>query len=66
VAVKFVYSEAADGIEAVRMVHEASEQGVPFDAVFMDNIMHIMHGPEAAQLMRSAGYEGLIIGSLVM
>ena len=61
-AVRFLFSEAADGVEAIRMVHEANEGAARFDAVFMDNIMHVMHGPEAAQVMRAAGYRGLIVG----
>lgn len=62
VAVKFVCSEAGDGVDAVKMVQEASEGGVPFDIVFMDNTMLVMHGPQAAQVMRSAGFKGRIIG----
>ena len=42
----------------------AINKGYPFDAVFiMDNIMHVMHGPAAAEAMRSAGFHGLIVGS---
>eukprot|EP01036_Dinobryon_divergens_P036522 gene36522-47575_t len=43
VAVKFVCSEAGDGVDAVKMVQEASEGG-------------------AAQVMRSGGFKGRIIG----
>ena len=60
--VRFDYSEADDGRVAVQKVRAAGEQGVPFDIVFMDNIMLFMHGPEAAQLMRAAGFPGLIVG----
>lgn len=56
------YSEADDGAVAVQMVQAASDGGAPFDIVFMDNIMTLMHGPEAAQAMRAAGFTGLIIG----
>ena len=54
--------EADDGTSALSRLQEASEDGRPFDAVFMDNIMNRMNGPEAAQAMRATGYDGLIIG----
>jgi CheY-like chemotaxis protein len=60
--VRFDYSEADDGPVAVQMVQAAAEGGAPFDVVFMDNIMILMHGPEAAQMMRAAGFRGLIVG----
>ena len=60
--VSFNYSEVDDGVVAVQIVQAAGEAGVPFDVVFMDNIMILMHGPEAAQAMRAAGFAGLIIG----
>ena len=61
-SVRLDYSEADDGTVAVKMVQEASEAGSPFDVVFMDNVMILMHGPEAAKAMRAVGFEGLIIG----
>ena len=61
-SVRLDYSEADDGIVAVQMVQAASDEGLPFDIVFMDNIMIAMHGPEAAQAMRAVGFAGLIIG----
>ena len=60
--VRFDFSEADDGVAAVRQVQAASEAESPFDIVFMDNIMLVMHGPEAAQAMRAGGFQGLIIG----
>ena len=54
--------EADDGTSALSRLQEASEEGRPFDAVFMDNIMNRMNGPEATQAMRATGYDGLIIG----
>ena len=60
--VVFDYSEADDGKVAVQMVQAASDASMPFDIVFMDNVMIFMHGPEAAQVMRAAGFTGLIIG----
>ena len=54
--------EADDGDIAVDLVQNAALQQIPFDFVFMDNIMLRMNGPEAAQLMRQCGYNGRIIG----
>ena len=56
------FDEAGDGTDAVAMVLEANAAGNPFDIVFMDNTMIRMNGPEAAQRMRSGGFEGLIVG----
>lgn len=58
----YVIDEAEDGTTAVEKVQEAIAEGSPFDIVFMDNTMIRMNGPEAAQLMRSSGYSGLIVG----
>ena len=55
-------SEADDGENAVELVLSAERYGIPFDVVFMDNIMLRMNGPEAAQLMRKNGFKGRIIG----
>ena len=62
VKVEMEIVEADDGTSALSRLQEASEEGRPFDAVFMDNIMNRMNGPEAAQAMRATGYDGLIIG----
>lgn len=56
------FTEADDGSMALQLVQEALAEGNPFDVVFMDNTMIRMHGPEAAQRMRSAGFQGLIVG----
>lgn len=61
-AAVYNFVEADDGSTAVQKVQEASLEGDPFDIVFMDNIMIRMNGPAAAQLMRSAGFTGLIVG----
>lgn len=55
-------SEANDGTVAVELIRAAALEGAPFDIVFMDNVMTLMNGPEAAELMRSDGYMGLIVG----
>lgn len=62
VGVKMMYGEADDGQVAVKMVQEAAKAEAPYDIVFMDNTMLIMHGPEAAQQMRAGGFKGLIVG----
>ena len=54
--------QAEDGVEAVAEVEQAERDGRPFDVVFMDNIMNIMNGPEAARRMRESGFGGLIVG----
>lgn len=54
--------EANDGNIAVACVTSASQEGRPFDIVFMDSVMNVMNGPEAAQQMRAAGFGGLIVG----
>ena len=54
--------QAEDGVEAVAEVEQAERDGRPFDVVFMDNIMNIMNGPEAARRMRDLGFGGLIVG----
>lgn len=61
-AVQYWFDEAGDGAVAVEKVLAASAAGAPFDVVFMDNTMVRMNGPEAAQRMRSGGFEGLIVG----
>ena len=61
-AVVLDLADADDGAAALQMVQAASEVGSPYDVVFMDNIMVVMHGPEAAQAMRAAGFRGLIVG----
>ena len=60
--VKMTFEEADDGQVAVKMVQEAAKVGLPYDIVFMDNTMRVMHGPEAAQQMRRAGFKGLVVG----
>ena len=54
--------EANDGDIAVDLVQSAALHEIPFDFVFMDNIMLRMNGPEAAQLMRKNGFQGRIVG----
>ena len=60
--VSFTIDEADDGVSALGIVESASAEDRPVDIVFMDNVMNVMHGPEAARRMRCGGYKGLIIG----
>jgi CheY-like chemotaxis protein len=46
----------------VKLVSESIRSDVPYCAVFMDNIMPNMAGPEAASAMRDLGYRNPIIG----
>jgi CheY-like chemotaxis protein len=55
--------EADDGITALEQVEEACIQNKPFDCVFIDSVMTLMHGPDAVSIMRSdLNYTGIIIG----
>ncbi len=50
----------SDGSQAILLV---KERGVDYyDIIFMDNIMSMVCGPDAAQTLRSLGYKNLIIG----
>ena len=35
-----------------------------YDAILMDSHMRQMHGPEAASIIRSLGYSGIILGNI--
>ena len=50
--------EAEDGEKAV----EALKSDPSYDAILMDSHMPNMSGPEAARVMRSLGYTGVILG----
>lgn len=52
--------QCSDGVEAVAMVEE---KGLDyFDIIFMDSLMPVMCGPEAATKLRAIGYSKLLIG----
>lgn len=55
--------EADDGLAAVDLVHASLRKydEAPYDVIFIDNIMTVMHGPEATQKIRSLGFSGPII-----
>ena len=61
-AVTLEVEQTDDGSTAVEMVLQASQSNRPYDFVFMDNIMRVVNGPEAAQQMRRDGFLGLIFG----
>ena len=55
-------SEAEDGVIAVQAVADAEAEGHPYDLILLDYQMPNMIGPVAAKIMRSKGFDGLIIG----
>lgn len=56
----FVCDQAVDGEEAVKRVQE---KGIDFyDIIFMDSVMPVMCGPDAARMLRELGYKNLLIG----
>jgi len=59
---ELIIDTADDGISAVHNVKTSLESGLPYDIIFMDNIMISMNGPEASKAIRSLGYTGKIVG----
>ena len=59
---QFAFSEAADGVQAVKAVADSMANDTPIDLVLMDYQMPNMDGPTAASRMRAMGYKGPIIG----
>ena len=58
----FAFSEAADGVQAVKAVADSIANNKPIDLVLMDYQMPNMDGPTAAKAIRTQGYSGVIIG----
>lgn len=56
----FDCDQCADGAEAVELF---AKLGMDYyDIVFMDSVMPIMSGPEAARKLREMGYRKLLVG----
>ena len=58
-----VIMEAEDGQIAVQKTNIAIKNNTPFDLIIMDYHMPNIDGPHATKLIRSLGFEGLIIGA---
>jgi signal transduction histidine kinase/CheY-like chemotaxis protein len=54
-----IITEVDDGTGAVSHVKNSP---VRTDVIFMDNIMKVMHGPEASKELRAIGFNGTIVG----
>ena len=52
--------QAAHGQEAVELMRQHGLEH--YDIIFMDSVMPVMTGPEAAKTLRSLGYQKLIVG----
>eukprot|EP00602_Paraphysomonas_sp_CaronLab_P009339 CAMPEP_0185037500 /NCGR_PEP_ID=MMETSP1103-20130426/32010_1 /TAXON_ID=36769 /ORGANISM="Paraphysomonas bandaiensis, Strain Caron Lab Isolate" /LENGTH=711 /DNA_ID=CAMNT_0027575499 /DNA_START=90 /DNA_END=2225 /DNA_ORIENTATION=- len=54
-------SQAENGLEAVDKVRESIDSDSPFDLIFMDATMPEMCGTDATALIRTMGYQGMIV-----
>jgi len=54
-----IITEVDDGTVAVSHIINSP---VRTDIIFMDNIMKVMHGPEASKELRAIGYTGTVVG----
>jgi len=54
-------SQAENGVEATEKVRESVESDSPFDLIFMDASMPEMSGEDATVLIRSTGFQGMIV-----
>ena len=55
-------AEARDGLEALTKTQNAQEDGLPYHVILLDYHMPNLNGVGTARLLRSNGYNGLIIG----
>eukprot|EP00977_Amphora_coffeiformis_P027499 scaffold34615_cov180-Amphora_coffeaeformis.AAC.21 len=57
-----ISEEAENGLVAVEMVQQASNEGKPYDTILLDYEMPVMKGPEAAAQIRQMGCRTFIAG----
>ena len=55
-------AEARDGLEALTKIQNAQVDGLPYHVILLDYHMPNLNGVGTARLLRSNGYNGLIIG----
>jgi CheY-like chemotaxis protein len=54
--------QAENGRMAVEEYEISLQENRPFDLILMDSIMPVMSGVEATRIIRSRGFQGLIVG----
>lgn len=58
----FFYSQAKDGLEAIKCVEDSMASGTPIQCIVMDFSMPLMNGPRAVKAIRKLGFSGVIVG----
>ena len=58
----FEVDQAEDGKIAVEMCTSRMRTNEPYSLIIMDNMMPVMTGKEATEILRSMRYSGLIVG----
>lgn len=58
----FEVDQAEDGKIAVEMCTNKLQKDGPYSLIIMDNMMPVMTGKEATEVLRSMNYNGLIVG----